>query len=922
MNMFAKRKPFSALALLALTGAISLSCGGDGTGPGPTIAVTPGSVSISIGETQQLTVTVRDGNSNAITSGFTLSYASASAAIAAVDQSGLVTGMSEGTTTIEITGQLNVTGQNLRSTVSVTVVGGAVASVEVVATATLSVGNTAQLTATLKNANGAVLTGRTITWASADASIVTVGTDGTITGIAAGTANVTATSEGQTGTTSVTVNNVAVASVQLDTDSTGINIGATITLTATTRDAGGNVLTGRPISWTSRQPATATVDAAGVVTGVAVGTAIIVATSEGQSDSATVTVTQVPVVTVDVTPGAVAMVPGDTATLTATPRDAAGNALVGRTIVWTSANATIATVNGSGLVTAVGAGTVNITALVDGINNFSVITVTAAPAVTDSVEITPTSPVVQPGDSVQLTATARDAAGNVLGGKTVTWTSLAPATATVSNTGLVTGVADGSAGIVATIESVADTATVLVLTPGSQICEAIGGASCFYMDSSAAGGTCTFADPCTPSTLNSIVTPAAGDYAYFMAGPSSALTTRTYIGPAGAPVFGRNLGADPPLCNAGVRYKAYPGDSIIFNGQRTAPGQANHHYVVRLLCDNMTFEYVTIRNGFSALQIEAADFVTVRHVVCDSMFADTGGGNDGCMRTENAFNSTFEYNTLIDFFDVNGSSQNINGLQETGNLQQGNHVFRYNLFMPRQDFRQTGILQKKPNLAGTFEVYGNVFMGKGGLAVSITGTEAQIHHNLIIGEWWGVDWGRDPAKPDSATVIQYNTFSTDRGRWVHDLNHGFNFDNQFTRNIGVSSAASWQDGMQPITHGRFQDQASFDMYSASYIIDENCYYVPNSQFEVQWWPFGPGLTPIVGGVNGNFADWQAAGKDVNSFETNVMFGNDTQTLDGDYSIGAAQCSSFGVYGDSTLAQFPAPGTIRTKIGAQRDPLAP
>src|SRR5437762_12034 len=90
----------------------------------------------------------------------------------------------------------------------------AVASVTVSpSTASLLVGATAQLTATTKDSAGTVLTGRTVAWTSSDTTVARVSASGLVTGKAAGTATITATSEGKSGTASVTVARVPVASV-------------------------------------------------------------------------------------------------------------------------------------------------------------------------------------------------------------------------------------------------------------------------------------------------------------------------------------------------------------------------------------------------------------------------------------------------------------------------------------------------------------------------------------------------------------------------------------------------------------------------------------------------------------------------------------------------------------------------------------
>src|SRR5439155_25900980 len=102
--------------------------------------------------------------------------------------------------------------------------------------------------------------------------------------------------------------------------------------------------------------------ATGLVTGVAVGRATITATSEGKSGTATVTVTPVPVASVTVAPPAPALLVGATVQLTATPKDASGTALSGRSISWGTGNASVATVSTNGLVTGVAAGTSTIPA--------------------------------------------------------------------------------------------------------------------------------------------------------------------------------------------------------------------------------------------------------------------------------------------------------------------------------------------------------------------------------------------------------------------------------------------------------------------------------------------------------------------------------------------------------------------------------
>src|SRR5207249_10100580 len=104
---------------------------------------------------------------------------------------------------------------------------------------------------------------------------------GLVTGVAAGSATITATSEGKSGTASVTVANVPVASVTVSPTAANMYVGGTVQLTATLKDASGNVLSGRALTWTSGTGAVGTVSASGLVTGVAAGAATIRATGVG-----------------------------------------------------------------------------------------------------------------------------------------------------------------------------------------------------------------------------------------------------------------------------------------------------------------------------------------------------------------------------------------------------------------------------------------------------------------------------------------------------------------------------------------------------------------------------------------------------------------------------------------------------------------
>src|SRR5207244_12301743 len=143
--------------------------------------------------------------------------------------------------------------------------------------------------------------GRCVKWASADTAVGTWICMGRAMGVAQRQALITATSEVLSGTAALAVV-VLVASVTVTPTPATVVVGQTVQLTATPKDANGNVLTGRVVTWASNNTAVATVGSTGLVSGVAQGQATITATSETKSGTAAITVIQVPVASVTVTP--------------------------------------------------------------------------------------------------------------------------------------------------------------------------------------------------------------------------------------------------------------------------------------------------------------------------------------------------------------------------------------------------------------------------------------------------------------------------------------------------------------------------------------------------------------------------------------------------------------------------------------------
>jgi uncharacterized protein YjdB len=322
-----------------------------------------------------------------------------------------------------------------------------------------------------------VLSGRAVSWTSSDAGVATVDASGAVRAVAPGTAVVTAASEGLSASATVAVTPVPVASVDVAPAAVTLAAGAGERFTATPRDADGNPLSGRAVVWASSDAAVASVDAAGFVRAGAPGTTTITATAEGRTGAAAVTVAPGSVANVQVTPGQSTLPAGRTQQLSATLTDAEGNVLTGRVVTWSTTNAAVAAVTPEGLVTAGIPGpvpvTVTITAASEG--KVATATVTVTPVVA-SVRIGPENPVLNPGQRVQIGVRPYDATGRELPQRPSVIISSNPSVASISNTGMLTAGALGTAIVTATIEGRSASTTVRVVPPvGPEFVTACGG---------------------------------------------------------------------------------------------------------------------------------------------------------------------------------------------------------------------------------------------------------------------------------------------------------------------------------------------------------------------------------------------------------------------------------------------------------------
>ena len=167
--------------------------------------------------------------------------------------------------------------------------------------------------------------------------------------------------------------------------------------------------------------------------------------------------------TVTVNPSTVELTALDaTVQLTAEVRDQNGQAMAGATLTWASSSSSVATVDASGLVTAAGNGAATVTAAAGSASGESAVTVMQA---ADSVTMTPSSDMIALGDTLRLVAEAFDENGHRVDGATFAWSSNNASVARVDATGLVTGVGEGRAAIMAEAGDAHGTSEIAVESP-------------------------------------------------------------------------------------------------------------------------------------------------------------------------------------------------------------------------------------------------------------------------------------------------------------------------------------------------------------------------------------------------------------------------------------------------------------------------
>jgi len=327
-------------------------------------------------------------------------------------------------------------------------------------TSTPKQGDTVQLTAVARDQFGEVVPGTTATWSSSAPAVATVSASGMLQALAGGTVTVTATVSNVPGTLTLTITPRTVTTVTVSSPALTPQVGSAVQLAAEARDQFGDVVTGRMATWSTSAPSIATVSATGLLQALAPGAVTATATIDGVPGSLSMTVTPRTVASVTITSPKPSPQVGESVQLVATARDGNGDVIPGTTASWSTSDASIATVSATGVLQGQSPGAVVIAATINGVSGSLSLTIT--PRATTSVTISSPTLTLAEGDRMQLSATARDASGTVIPGRTVTWAST---NANITATGLLYVLARGNVVVTATIDGVSATQSLTVTAP-------------------------------------------------------------------------------------------------------------------------------------------------------------------------------------------------------------------------------------------------------------------------------------------------------------------------------------------------------------------------------------------------------------------------------------------------------------------------
>jgi uncharacterized protein YjdB len=392
-----------------------------------------------------------------------INYSSSNTAVATVTDAGQVLAIAVGSATI------SAVADGKSASVQVTVTPEQAATVTVTPnTLTLRTGNTRQLSATARNSQNVVITGRTFRWSSSNTSIASVDQTGLVIALTPGNVVITAETDQTVGQAAIQVTPVPIGSCSLTPTSAKVTTGQNASFTITLRDTATvpNVIPtqGRPIVWTSDNEVVATVSTTGLVTTRRAGTAQIKASPveyPAIDCRATVEAVDPRIDRVTIQPRVSNLRLGIPRAFGAILLDSTNTQIPqGRVVVWSTNTPTIISLNQTGIVTPIALGTARLIATSEGVADTLTFTVTRVPVL--SVTLSPLQTTIVEGQTAQFQARVTDSTGTEVTDRTIEWLVSDPTRASITQTGRVTALAPGAVTVFAEVEQRVGQANLIV----------------------------------------------------------------------------------------------------------------------------------------------------------------------------------------------------------------------------------------------------------------------------------------------------------------------------------------------------------------------------------------------------------------------------------------------------------------------------
>lgn len=423
------------------------------------VAVAASNPSLPVGESESVTATGKfsDGSTEDVTQ--SANWGTTPSTVATISTPGNVTGVGKGIV------QVSAAYQGANGNTAITVGAAALISISVTASeSSLPVGESEGLTATGKFSDGSTqnLT-QLVTWQSTPATVATVSSQGSLTGVGKGIAQVSAAYQGTSGNAAINVGAAALVGINVTPSQPTLPLGESEGLTATGKFSDGSTqnLT-QLVTWQATPAIVATVNAQGNLTGVGKGVAQITAAYQGTSGNAAVTVASAVLVSIAVTPNGSSLPAGKAESLSAVGTFSDGTQQnLTQSAAWSSSAPSVAAVSNVGAVAAKTIGSTTISAAVGSVSGNAALSVTPAVIVGLNVSPTPTSLLL--GKSAQLDAVATFSDGSTQDvTTTATWSSQQPAIVAVNTAGLISAQQAGAAAVLASSGGVNGSAAITV----------------------------------------------------------------------------------------------------------------------------------------------------------------------------------------------------------------------------------------------------------------------------------------------------------------------------------------------------------------------------------------------------------------------------------------------------------------------------